>query len=160
MKRFSLLMIASAVAAALAAPTAFAQTGGSTGPSSNDSPRPSERSATDGRSGGTGPFPSQPGGTPGSMQGYGQHHASTVRDVQQALQDKGFEVGPIDGIMGPRTRNALREFQQRQGLRGAGQLNQETLAALNVNTTGSTRPRSSDPSSSPAGASSDRRPGG
>ena len=67
----------------------------------------------------------------GMMHGQG-HGASTVRSVQQSLQDKGFDVGPIDGVMGPRTQSALREFQQRQGIQGAGQLNQETMSALEV----------------------------
>jgi hypothetical protein len=52
MKRFSLLIAASAVAGALAVPT-FAQTGGGTGASPGTGPRPSEQSPTDGRAGGT-----------------------------------------------------------------------------------------------------------
>jgi hypothetical protein len=36
----------------------------------------------------------------------------TVREAQQALTSRGFELGPIDGIVGPRTRAALRAYQQ------------------------------------------------
>jgi peptidoglycan hydrolase-like protein with peptidoglycan-binding domain len=79
------------------------------------------QSQTDGRSGGTGPMSNQP-----------MPSAGTVREVQQALQSKGFDVGPIDGVMGPRTSAALREFQQQQGLKGSGRLDRETLSALNV----------------------------
>jgi len=55
-----------------------------------------------------------------------------VREAQQALQQKGFDVGPIDGIMGPKTSAALREFQQAQGLKTSGRLDQPTLSALDV----------------------------
>lgn len=33
-----------------------------------------------------------------------------VRDVQQALATAGYDPGPIDGIMGPRTKSALRKY--------------------------------------------------
>lgn len=56
----------------------------------------------------------------------------TVRQVQQKLQDQGYKVGQIDGQMGPNTKQALRQFQKDQGLQGAGQINQQTMAALGV----------------------------
>lgn len=55
-----------------------------------------------------------------------------VRNVQQALGAKGFDVGPIDGVLGPRTQGALRAFQAQQGLARSGQLDEETIAALNL----------------------------
>ena len=33
-----------------------------------------------------------------------------VREVQEALQKSGYDPGPIDGIMGPRTKAALRKY--------------------------------------------------
>ena len=36
--------------------------------------------------------------------------ASHVREVQEALQQSGYDPGPIDGIMGPRTKAALRRY--------------------------------------------------
>jgi Putative peptidoglycan binding domain len=33
-----------------------------------------------------------------------------VREVQQSLLDAGFDPGPIDGVMGPRTKAALRKY--------------------------------------------------
>jgi Putative peptidoglycan binding domain len=33
-----------------------------------------------------------------------------VREVQQALVAAGYDPGPIDGIMGPRTKSALRKY--------------------------------------------------
>ena len=35
---------------------------------------------------------------------------SHVREVQQALLAAGYDPGPIDGIMGPRTKSALRKY--------------------------------------------------
>jgi peptidoglycan hydrolase-like protein with peptidoglycan-binding domain len=45
-----------------------------------------------------------------------------VREVQQGLLDIGYWPGPIDGIMGPRTRAALRRYQQDENLPVTGRL--------------------------------------
>jgi hypothetical protein len=55
-----------------------------------------------------------------------------VRNVQQTLQDKGVEAGPIDGIWGPKTSAGVRQFQQQQKLETTGQLNAQTLDALGI----------------------------
>lgn len=39
-----------------------------------------------------------------------------VRELQEALNTRGYPVGVADGIMGPNTRNGLRAFQRDQGL--------------------------------------------
>jgi len=36
--------------------------------------------------------------------------SSHVRELQQALQQSGYDPGPVDGIMGPRTKAALRNY--------------------------------------------------
>lgn len=36
--------------------------------------------------------------------------ASHVREVQEALKQSGYDPGPLDGIMGPRTKAALRRY--------------------------------------------------
>ncbi len=56
----------------------------------------------------------------------------TVLGAQEALKRGGFNVGPLDGILGPRTQAALRAFQQQRGLARTGQLDQDTLGALGV----------------------------
>jgi murein L,D-transpeptidase YcbB/YkuD len=56
-----------------------------------------------------------------------------VRNIQQALDSKGFSTRGTDGRWGPETEAALRKFQQQQNIGGDGQLNHETLAALGVN---------------------------
>jgi peptidoglycan hydrolase-like protein with peptidoglycan-binding domain len=55
-----------------------------------------------------------------------------VRQVQQALDSKGFNPGPTDGRLGPETRQALGQFQKQQGLQQTGAPDGQTLAALGV----------------------------
>lgn len=56
----------------------------------------------------------------------------TVRRVQEALQRRGVDVGPIDGLLGPRTRAAIAGFQQQNGLPPSGQPDDATLTALDL----------------------------
>lgn len=73
----------------------------------------------------------------GVQQGQAQS-SETVRKAQQALKDKGFDVGPVDGIMGPQTQQAVRKFQESQAnLKESGRLDQPTLSALGVEGQGS-----------------------
>lgn len=55
-----------------------------------------------------------------------------VRDAQRALHDLGYEPGPIDGILGMRTRAALVRYQQAKGLPTTGWLDTETMARLDI----------------------------
>lgn len=56
----------------------------------------------------------------------------TVRSVQQALNDRGYNAGPIDGQYGAATQDAVRRFQQVAGLPVTGELERPTLNALGV----------------------------
>lgn len=51
--------------------------------------------------------------TPGVASGvdYG-----TVREVQDELARRGYDVGPVDGRLGPRTKSAIRAYEQDNGL--------------------------------------------
>lgn len=57
---------------------------------------------------------------------------ATIRDVQQALKDKGFDPGPVDGINGPVTRSAIKKYQDQQNLNEDGRLGPKTMDALGV----------------------------
>jgi len=46
---------------------------------------------------------------------------ASVRDIQAELQRRGYDVGPVDGRLGPRTQTAIREFEQQNGLPVDGQ---------------------------------------
>ncbi len=39
-----------------------------------------------------------------------------IKQAQEALKMEGFHPGPVDGVVGPRTRQALRAYQAREGL--------------------------------------------
>jgi pentapeptide MXKDX repeat protein len=73
-----------------------------------------------------------------------------VKAIQQALKDKGHDPGAIDGVMGPKTSSALRDFQKKEGLTATGQIDQETLAKLGVEASGSASPATSSGSSMPS----------
>lgn len=60
------------------------------------------------------------------------YSSSTVRNVQQALNAKGFNAGPADGQWGPSTEIALKQFQAAQGLPPTGALDARTMNALGV----------------------------
>lgn len=65
--------------------------------------------------------------TPGTV-----NDSSYVRSVQQALADRGYSPGPVDGQWGPGTEDALRRFQSSQGLQATGQLDSRTTSALGL----------------------------
>lgn len=53
-----------------------------------------------------------------------------VTDLQHRLGSLGFDAGWLDGIFGPDTERAVRDFQHNQGLTGDGVVGRETVAAL------------------------------
>ena len=55
-----------------------------------------------------------------------------VKRVQQALKDKGFDPGLIDGDFGPATEAAAIGFQKSEGLSADGVVGQKTLKALGI----------------------------
>jgi len=55
-----------------------------------------------------------------------------VRQMQQALNKSGHRVGRTDGIMGPRTREALQSYQKSKGMQANGKINRQILADLGV----------------------------
>lgn len=58
-------------------------------------------------------------------------HGDDVLQLQGWLNSIGFRVEPIDGIFGPSTEQAVREFQENSGLTSDGIVGPSTLAALN-----------------------------
>lgn len=54
-----------------------------------------------------------------------------VESVQASLAQEGYNVS-VDGVWGPQSAEALRQFQQANNLDATGQINAQTLAALNV----------------------------
>ncbi len=55
----------------------------------------------------------------------------TIRQIQQALKDRGYSPGPVDNVLGSQTKAALTKFQKDNGL-PVGQLDMKTLKQLGV----------------------------
>jgi len=93
--------------------------------------------------------------TPKKQKGAGKSTSGVttekLKDVQAALKKEGFDPGPVDGIMGPRTMGALRNFQAHKGLEVTGALNTETENALmaSAGTTRRSKPGTSETEPAP-----------
>ncbi len=107
---------------------------GTTGKSGNMSGNPSGSGSTMGStssgstSGSTGSMSSESMGHRSAKHG----DAARIRRVQEALKNEGHDPGPIDGVMGPKTKEALREYQKQENLQQTGRLDRETLSKLGV----------------------------
>ena len=55
-----------------------------------------------------------------------------VTRVQHTLNEKGFDAGEEDGLMGPSTRKAIGRFQQANGMVADGFPDQEVLTLLSA----------------------------
>lgn len=54
----------------------------------------------------------------------------TTRNIQTALKNAGFDPGAVDGKAGPRTQQAIKEFQRTKGLKIDGKVGAQTWAEL------------------------------
>ena len=55
-----------------------------------------------------------------------------IKTVQKSLNDKGYDVGSADGVLGTRTRAAIRQYQASEKLTVNGRLDTETAGKLGV----------------------------
>lgn len=53
-----------------------------------------------------------------------------VEELQRKLIAKGINIGPVDGLFGPKTEDAVRRFQERHGLQADGIVGPQTQGAL------------------------------
>jgi peptidoglycan hydrolase-like protein with peptidoglycan-binding domain len=74
----------------------------------------------------------------------GAQHMSNdkVKAIQEALKSKGFDPGTADGVIGPKTSQAIRDFQKSENLQVTGRIDDKTAKALGVDAgmSGSTSP--------------------
>ncbi|WP_294549804.1 spore cortex-lytic enzyme [uncultured Pseudoflavonifractor sp.] len=70
-----------------------------------------------------------------------------VRTIQTKLSNWGYFSGAIDGIYGPKTEEAVKYFQRKNGLTADGIVGPATLRALGMSTTGGDSPASSQSNS-------------
>ncbi len=73
----------------------------------------------------TTPPPSQPASPTPSLVG-----KNGVTLAQNLLAMLGYSPGPADGMMGPRTRTAIKRFQLENGLKPDGQLSRDLLVRM------------------------------
>jgi type II secretory pathway predicted ATPase ExeA len=63
---------------------------------------------------------------------HGETRGALMRRLQERLSATGFDPGPIDGLYGPQTRQALSQFQKAYGLDTTGELNPATRKVLGL----------------------------
>lgn len=67
-------------------------------------------------------------------QGWPTNDAGTSRaerrEIQQYLLNRGYDIGKVDGLIGDKTRQAIRDEQIRMGLNPTGRAGQQTLQAF------------------------------
>lgn len=74
-----------------------------------------------------------------------------VLDIQRGLAERGYYSGDVDGMPGPRTQQAIRDFEQAQGLKPTGEASEALLARVlraraRADVTGSIAPAEPRPS--------------
>jgi lytic murein transglycosylase len=52
------------------------------------------------------------------------------KELQTLLQQRGYQIGNIDGVLGTKTREAIADFQERAGMKRDGRAGQKVLQAL------------------------------
>jgi len=56
----------------------------------------------------------------------------TLIKAQKRLEELGYEPGPVDGIMGKKTRTAIAQYQQSSGLKITKELDKDTMISLEI----------------------------
>lgn len=64
--------------------------------------------------------------------GYAQKYNPRATEIQQLLKKAGFNPGAADGVMGSKTRSAIRSFQKANELKVTGFIDSKTWAKLNT----------------------------
>jgi peptidoglycan hydrolase-like protein with peptidoglycan-binding domain len=82
-------------------------------------------------------------GSSGAMSARG---STNIKEAQQALKDKGYDPGPVDGVMGMKTKEALKSFQSASNLQTTGTLDAQTAEKLGIQSSSSTSRSSSSAS--------------
>jgi peptidoglycan hydrolase-like protein with peptidoglycan-binding domain len=67
---------------------------------------------------------------PDRAKGAGDVNSQQVREAQTALKDMGLYEGEVDGVLGARTTEAIREFQAKHDLERTGTLDAQTRQQL------------------------------
>lgn len=79
-----------------------------------------------------------PGTSNRSSSGMASRSGNT-RQVQQALNQRGYDVGPVDGVMGPQTRRAISQYQRDNNMNVTGRADPQLASALGVSESSTAR---------------------
>ncbi len=60
---------------------------------------------------------------------------AAIQELQSALRDRGFYTGPLDGVLGPATSDAIRAFEKRLGATPTGEPSDLLIAAVRATAT-------------------------
>lgn len=74
-----------------------------------------------------------PAPTPTSAPASGPVSQNLVKQIQSDLAEAGYDPGPIDGVMGPKTKSAIRRYQQEHGLLIDGRPSEELALHIQNN---------------------------
>ena len=55
-----------------------------------------------------------------------------VREAQRTLRELGYQPGPVDGVVGPKMKDALAKYQRSERIQVTGRLDSETMARLDI----------------------------
>jgi peptidoglycan hydrolase-like protein with peptidoglycan-binding domain len=55
-----------------------------------------------------------------------------VREAQRTLRELGYQPGPVDGVVGPKTQDALAKYQRSERIQVTRRLDAETMARLDI----------------------------
>ena len=80
----------------------------------------------------SGEMGTQPATSPETSAAPGLNATNPVQGIQTALKAHGHDPGPIDGVMGRRTQDALRAYQTAQHLKVTGRIDDATLDRLGI----------------------------
>jgi len=150
------------VVSAMLAGSAYAQTPPSSGPTkSKDTPGAATKSDATKSDSMKSSSKSDTSSTKGH-DGMAAGQQEQVKAAQQALKDKGHDPGAVDGVMGPKTQAALRDFQGKEGLKATGRLDRDTMSKLGVEAKAGAAADTSRgaPAASPGSGSTGATPGG
>ena len=80
----------------------------------------------------SGEMGTQPSVSPDTGAARGLNSTNPMQSIQEALKANGHDPGPIDGVMGRRTQDALRAYQAAQHLKVTGRIDEATAAKLGI----------------------------
>lgn len=69
-----------------------------------------------------------------SGSGTAMAESTMVRQIESRLANKGYDVGPVDGVVDSRTERAIRTYQAQRGMSATGMPSEDLLADLRTST--------------------------